>query len=450
MKKNIYLIGLIVPVLLGMTFLFFNREKNEETKKETHQIKVMVLEKNETTTTIQDENNGIYTISNQTLNGDIGDYFLIEYLGILDDLKKVQDFEVVQLTKLDSIPSEWNEEGLFKNYYSLAFNKLKKLSLDEKIGQLFLARYDASHSLEDLKKYPVGGFVFYEKDFKNKTSASVKEMISKLQENSKIPLLTSVDEEGGKVIRVSSNPNLVREPFKSSQELYALGGFEKIKEDTISKSSILYQLGLNLNLAPVVDVSTNSNDYMYARSFGKSTDETNHYAKTVIEASKGTNVSYTLKHFPGYGNNADTHTTSSTDNRTFESIVKNDLPPFEAGIHAGAEAVLVSHNIVTSIDASQPASLSSSVHNLLRNRLDFTGVIITDDLDMGATSTIPDVALKALLAGNDLIISTNYAQEFNQIKNAVLNQTISEDLVNRVTLRVLAWKYYKGLLSDEK
>ena len=219
MKKNIYLIGLIVPVLLGMTFLFFNREKKEETKKETKQIKVMVLEKNETTATIQDENNGIYTISSQNLNGDIGDYLLIEYLGVLDNFKNVQDFEVVQLTKLDSIPSEWNEEGLFKNYYGLAFKKLQKLSLDEKIGQLFLARYDETRSLEDLKRYPVGGFVFYEKDFKNKTSASVKEMISKLQENSKIPLLTSVDEEGGKVIRVSSNPNLVREPFKSSQEL---------------------------------------------------------------------------------------------------------------------------------------------------------------------------------------------------------------------------------------
>ncbi len=450
MKKNIYLVGLLVPVLLGMTFLFWNREKKEEVKKETKQMKVVVLEKNETTATIQDENNSIYTISTEHLNGAIGDYFLIDYLGVLDDLKQVQDFEVVQLTKLDSIPSEWNEEGLFKNYYALAFNKLKKLSLDEKIGQLFLIRYNEAQSLEDLKKYPVGGFVFYEKDFKNKTSATVKEMISTLQENSKIPLLMSVDEEGGKVIRVSSNPNLVRESFKSSQDLYALGGFEKIKEDTISKSSLLYQLGINLNLAPVVDVSTNSTDYMYERSFGQATEKTSQYAKTVIEASKGTNVSYTLKHFPGYGNNADTHTSSTTDNRSFESIVKNDLPPFEAGIHAGAEAVLVSHNTVTSIDASQPASLSSSVHNILRNRLNFTGVIITDDLDMGATSTIPDVALKALLAGNDLLISTNYAQEFNQIKNAVLNQTISEDLVDRVALRVLAWKYYKGLLSAEK
>ena len=205
-----------------------------------------------------------------------------------------------------------------------------------------------------------------------------------------------------------------------------------------------------MNLAPVVDVSTNSSDYMYKRALGENTDLTSTYAKTVINASKGLGVSYTLKHFPGYGNNADTHTGSVTDNRTYDDIVKNDLPPFEAGINEGAEAVLVSHNIVTNIDSSNPASLSTNIHNLLRNKLGFTGIIISDDLAMGAVSSIDNVAVKAIMAGNDLIITTDYEESFNDIKDAVNNKTIDEGLIDKLAFRVLAWKYYKGLIFENQ
>ena len=213
---------------------------------------------------------------------------------------------------------------------------------------------------------------------------------------------------------------------------------------------MLYNLGINVNLAPVVDVSTNPQDYMYKRALGEDTQTTSIYAKTVISASKGHGVSYTLKHFPGYGNNGDTHGGAVNDDRPYDDIVKNDLPPFEAGIEAGAEAVLVSHNTVTNIDSSNPASLSPSVHNLLRNKLGFTGVIITDDLAMGATSSIDNVAVKAILAGNDLIITTDYEKSINEIKAALENNTINENLIDKLAFRVLAWKYYKGLLYENQ
>lgn len=201
-------------------------------------------------------------------------------------------------------------------------------------------------------------------------------------------------------------------------------------------------------MAPVVDVTTNSSDYIYDRSLGENTAATAEYAKTVIEASKKTHVSYTLKHFPGYGNNTDTHYNSSVDNRTYESIVRNDLPPFEAGIDALAENILVSHNIVKSMDANNPASLSPSVHNLLRGSLDYSGIITTDDLDMGAVSSIPNKTVKAILAGNDLIMVTNYKESFDEIKKAVNDGTISEEQINKLSLRILAWKYYKGMMFD--
>ena len=324
------------------------------------------------------------------------------------------------------------------------------MTLDEKIAQLLLVRYPDDEPISILEKYQFGGYVFYEKDFKNKTTEEVKTMINELQSIAKVPILTAVDEEGGTVVRVSSNSNLAKERFKSPRDLYLEGGFTKIETDTIDKSLLLASLGINLNLAPVVDVSTDSSDYMYKRTLGENTNLTSTYAKTVIKASKGLGVSYTLKHFPGYGNNDDTHTGTVVDDRTYEEILNNDLPPFKAGIAEGAEAVLVSHNTVTSIDNTNPASLSKDVHNLLRNELGFTGIIITDDLAMGAVSTIDNATVKAILAGNDLLITTDYEESISDIKQAINDNTIDESLIDKLAFRVLAWKYYKGLIFENQ
>ena len=417
-------------------------------------IEGIVLSINESSITLRDSNHIIYTVNINAIDVSIGDNVLIEYTGELNKNKEVQDILVEKYSVLpvsedkDNIPDSWQDDGIFSDYYTLAYNKLKTLTLDEKIGQLFLVRHPNDNAISDLKKYNFGGFVFFSPDFTKKTKENVINMINNLQANAKVPLLTSVDEEGGIVVRVSSNSLLSPYRFKSSQELYSLGGFSAIKEDILNKSKLLNSLGLNLNLAPVVDVSTNENDYMYTRAFGKNTELTSQYSKNVIEASKGTGVSYTLKHFPGYGNNVDTHIGSSVDTRTYENILNNDLPPFRAGIDAGAEAVLVSHNIVNSMDSTNPASLSISVHNLLRNELGFTGIVITDDLYMDAVSSIDDVAVKAILAGNDLIISTDYEKDIQDVKDAVNDGVISEDIIDRIAFRILSWKYYKGLIKN--
>lgn len=350
--------------------------------------------------------------------------------------------------KVESLESDkYKNNSLFGKYYKKSLRKLKNMSIDQKIGQLLLVRYPEEEQKDVLKKYQFGGYLFFAKDFRNKTKDEVISMINDLQAASKIPILTAVDEEGGIVVRVSSNPNLRSERFLSSQKLYELGGFDKIKEDTIEKSNLLKELGLNLNLAPVVDVSTNKDDYMYERSIGQNSDITAEYAKTVISASKGSGVSYTLKHFPGYGNNIDTHTASSIDSRSLDDIEKNDLPPFKAGIEAKAEAILVSHNIVDSIDNKNPASISPKVHKLLRKNLNFSGIVITDDLEMGATKDIEDKSVKAILADNDLLIVTDYLESINEIKNAINNKIITENDLDKKVLKILEWKYYKKLLS---
>lgn len=456
MNKNI-LIYLVVFLTLITGGILLMKVTNKDTLYDVNKMEGMVVSVNGNDLMIQDNENIIYTLEIKDTNVSIGDHVLIEYTGLLNKNKDKQDIKVTKYytSKVsqddDGNPMiDWDNNGMFKQFYTLANNKLEKLTLDEKIGQLLLVRYPDSNQNELVKKYNFGGYVFYEKDFTDKTKYEVVRMMDELQSSSKIPLLTAVDEEGGNVVRISSNPNLVNSKFLSPSELYKEGGFDVIREDTVNKSKVLSSLGINLNLAPVVDVVTDPNSYMYDRSLQQNTELTSTYAKTVINASKDSSVSYVLKHFPGYGNNGDTHVGTSTDTRSYDDIYDNDLPPFKAGIEVGSEAILVSHNTVTAIDDVNPSSLSISTHNLLRNDLKFTGIVIADDLGMGAVSNIQNKVVKAILAGNDLIIVTDYEEAINQIKTAINDGTISEDLINKLAGRVIAWKYYKGLMYENQ
>lgn len=253
-------------------------------------------------------------------------------LGVCFIIKDNKELENIGNAENTIKINETEEEGniIFANNYENAENMLKTMTIDEKIGQVFLVRYPEKNQIEILEKYKFGGYIFFERDFKDKTEQGVKEEITNLKNHADIPLLIAVDEEGGKVVRVSSNKNLRSEKFKSPSELYSLGGFDKIREDTIEKSNFLYNLGINLNLTPVVDIAENVLDYIYPRTLGKNVEETSIYAKTVIEASKEGKVSYTLKHFPGYGSNSDTHTGIAVSDKSYDEILKNDLPPFKA------------------------------------------------------------------------------------------------------------------------
>lgn len=448
-RKYLYLIPVAILLLL-LTVLFL---PNNKAQTSTNKLTATVLSNNNDKLTVQDENNLIYTFNVEKSNYKSGDKLVIEYTGVLTKNTEKQNNNLLNIRPVsqdEDYVGTRTINGIFSKFSTLATNKVKAMTLDEKIGQILLVRYDASSAKDAINSNKVGGFVFFEKDFKNKDKEQVKTMINDLQKIAKIPLLTAVDEEGGKVVRISSNDKLAPEKFLSPRELYLAGGFDLIAEDTKNKSALLESLGLNVNLAPVVDVSTNINDYMYNRTLGEGPDLTSTYATTVINANKGSQVSYVLKHFPGYGNNEDTHQGEVVDTRTFSDIEQNDLPPFEAGISAGAEAILVSHNTVQSIDPDNPASLSASVHNLLRGRLDFTGVIITDDLAMGAVSGIQNATVKALLAGNDIIITTDYKESFNEIKEYVEDGTISESFIDSVVERIIAWKYSKGLMYEKQ
>ena len=325
---------------------------------------------------------------------------------------------------------------------------LDNMTIPEKVGQMFMVRVPKENADKRVSEYHLGGYIMFGRDFDNKTKEEVINNIASWQEASDISMLIGVDEEGGTVNRISTNTEFRSEPFKSSQELYAEGGFDLIYEDTITKANFLKELGINVNFAPVVDVSTNPDDYIYKRSFGKNANLTSEYAEVVARAMKESNIASVLKHFPGYGNNADTHTGISIDNRTLETFKENDFLPFEAGIKAGANMVLVSHNIVTNMDSNNPASLSTRVHEILRNDLGFAGVIITDDLYMDAISKNYDssVAVLAILAGNDLICTTDFESQIPEVIAAVEDGTISIDRINESVRRILELKLELNLI----
>ncbi len=325
---------------------------------------------------------------------------------------------------------------------------LDNMSVEEKVGQMFMVRVPKENADKRVSEYYLGGYIMFGRDFDNKAKEEVINNIASWQEASDIPMLIGVDEEGGTVNRISTNTEFRSEPFKSSQELYKDGGFDLIYEDTINKANFLKELSINVNFAPVVDVSTNPDDYIYKRSFGKNANLTSEYASTVVTAMKEANIASVLKHFPGYGNNTDTHTGIAIDNRTLETFKENDFLPFEAGIKAGANMVLVSHNIVTNIDSNNPASLSTRVHEILRNDLGFAGVIITDDLYMDAISKNYDssVAVLAILAGNDLICTTDFESQIPEVIAAVEDGTISIDRINESVRRILELKLELNLI----
>ena len=150
-----------------------------------------------------------------------------------------------------------------------------------------------------------------------------------------------------------------------------------------------------------------------------------------------------LKHFPGYGNNVDTHTGIAVDDRPMETFENSDLLPFKAGIEAGAPFVLVSHNIVNCMDPELPASLSPAVHKILREECGFDGIAITDDLAMDAVKAYAKdgaVAVLALQAGNDMVVTTDYRTQIPAVIAAVQEGTLDESVIDDACLRVLRCK----------
>ena len=373
-------------------------------------------------------------------------FFLVIVGLIFSDYQQHRQVEVqaekeVQVEKTETTieTSEGEENKVIED-------RLATMTLEEKVGQLFWARVPSSHQIEDLRSYHLSGYILFGRDFEGRTIEDMKALTTGYQDAAKIPLLIGSDEEGGTVTRISS---ILETPFQSPMALYQQGGMEAVLSDTKQKAELLKSVGINAGLFPVADLARNQSAFIYDRTIGQDAQTTASYVQQVVEELKKSKVGSTLKHFPGYGDNGDSHTAIIQDNRSLDELRQADFLPFQAGIDAGADSVLVSHNILSKID-TVPSSISPKITDLLRKELHFKGVIMTDDLDMAGLADFvsqEEAAFQVIVAGNDLILGSSYQTQIPYLLKKISSGELTEERINESVRRILIWKYDLGLLG---
>lgn len=340
---------------------------------------------------------------------------------------------------------------------------ISEMSLEEKIGQLFIVSTDSldmdsetklSDKMKDnLGKYHPGGIIFFGYNMKDKEQTT--QFISDLQNASHVPLFIGVDEEGGSVQRVAGNKKMEMFTIPSMYEIGLTGDPKEAYQIGKTISTQISGLGFNLDFAPVADIcDVNENTEIGDRSFGDDPDMVAEMVSQEVKGLQGNNVSATLKHFPGQGSVLkDTHKGYANLETTIDKLRDNELKPFEKGIEAGADFVMMSHISVEPITQSEvPASLSKlMVTDILRSELGFDGIIITDAMNMKVITKFYEpgqAALTAIDAGVDMILMPDNLEEaYSAVKEAFENGDISEKKLNASLQRILRVKIQRGVLS---
>lgn len=327
---------------------------------------------------------------------------------------------------------------------------VSKMSLEDKIGQMILAGISGTTIDTNAKKlisqFHIGGIIFYKSNFK--TPAQTIQLVNQLktENSSHIPLFLSTDQEGGRVTRLPggltnfpTNKQIgkVNNP-KLSYKIGTLLGYE------------LKEFGLNLDFAPVLDINSNPNNPVIGdRSFGNNSGIVSKLGTQTMKGVQSENVIPTIKHFPGHGDTSvDSHLELPIINKSLKKLEELELIPFERAIDEGADVVMVAHILLPKLDKTNPASMSKAIMtDLLRNQLSFNGVIITDDMTMGAITEHFDIgkaAVKSVKAGSDIILVghkyKNVLKIFTSLKTAVHKGEISEQRINESTERIIQLK----------
>lgn len=352
-----------------------------------------------------------------------------------------------------------------KSIKAKAIKILNSMTLEEKVGQMFVTHYDGgtqygtnlTGELDKAKQlvqtYHPGGVLLFKWNTENDTQDSLKAKIQAVQDVSGIPLSVQVDEEGGRVTRVSCVPTYRDTAYQAPQDVLA-GGLDNVKADAEDKSKFLLNYGFNMNLAPVADVA--STGYIFGRTYGGDGVENAKAVKQAVLGHKAgsTKMGTCLKHFPGYGGtSSNTHDGFAVNDLSLEDFNYNDLLPFREGIHAGSDMVLVTHNIINCLDTTNPASLSPEIYKLLRNELGFNKVAITDDLGMGAITNFlgsgASAAGTAIKAGADMVITAKITEEYPKVLAMVQSGDLPESRVNEAVERILCSKISRGVVAND-
>lgn len=349
-------------------------------------------------------------------------------------------------------------------------NAVKKMTLQEKIGQMFLVNIELldpaspeSYQYQNitkkmkktLKDYPVGGVIFFSRNIQ--TRKQTKTFIRRLQKTSQYPLFIAVDEEGGEISRIANNKKMKTTKFPTMKTIGDTGDITKAFEvgDTIGRE--ISELGFNLDFAPVADLYSNPDSpEIGERSFGSDPEMTGSMVAEVVKGLQGQNVSATLKHFPGHGSaKEDTHKGYADITQSIKELRESEFIPFQAGIEAGADLIMVSHLAITSVTENKtPASMSSLiVTEILRNELGYQNIIVTDALNMKAITnyyTPGKAAVEAIEAGVDLLLMPeNLEEAFDSVYQSILTGDIDEKRIDESVTRIIKTKIVRGVISLE-
>lgn len=351
-------------------------------------------------------------------------------------------------TKSDSKKSDQNIKSQSKD---LIQEKIDSMTLDEKIGQLVISGVNSTSidsTIENLiKKRYISGVILFNRNISNAHQLlDLTNSIKNINKSNTIPLFISVDEEGGIVSRLPKE--FVKLPKNNYIGKINNSNFSYEVGKSIGKE--LSALGYNMDFAPVMDINSNpKNPVIGSRAFGNNKEIVTKLGIKTMEGIQSENIISVIKHFPGHGDTSvDSHIGLPIVNNDLTRLNKLELVPFKSAIKNGADVVMVSHILLPKIDSKYPASLSNKITtDLLRKELNFKGVIITDDMTMGAITENYDIgnaAVKALLAGSDIILVchdyNNVTTVLESIKTAIKNDTISEQRINQSLYRILSLK----------
>lgn len=341
------------------------------------------------------------------------------------------------------------------NSNKAANNIIAKMSVRERVGQLFIIGFDGIIMNERLDQWifkrNLGGIIIFEKNIKDETQLkSLCDSIQNLAYKTKfrIPLFIATDHEPGSVMRIK-----FRNTFPNARWINENGNEEYVRNMAKKMAEDLKYFGLNMNLAPVLDVDPpNRKSPIGNRTFGNDPKRVARLGSIFIKELQKNGIIATAKHFPGHGSaRIDSHKKLPIVDKTYVKLKQRDLIPFKEAIKVGVDAIMVAHILYPKLDSLYPATSSKKIlQEILRNKLGFKGIIITDDLLMRAITKHFDlrkISISSINSGADILLICQSIKDFptaedlyEVIVKAVEKGEIPEDILNQAVKRILILK----------
>lgn len=357
-----------------------------------------------------------------------------------------------QASRKDGGKKSGNDEGVSgKEPRDEVIAILQEMTLEEKIGQMIVAGFEGprvdGHVESLIREHQIGGLILFERNIEDeKQLASLIADLKAANKDNRLPLFIAVDEEGGRISRLpQGSPR-----FPSSK---ALG--EQDDPDysfTVGQEigAALAAFGFNMNFAPVLDIFSNpQNEVIGDRSFGDNPEIVSELGIAVMRGLQSKNIVSVVKHFPGHGDTrTDSHIGLPVVGYDRERLDGFEFVPFKEAIDSGAEAIMTAHIMYPELDLGKPATMSRKIlTGILRHDLGFRGLIITDDLEMGAITknyALEEAALEAVLAGADILLvchsSKHQEQVLSRLIAAVQNGELTVERIGESVARIIRLK----------